>query len=272
VQNVNSGATFDSFYDISGNLDAMWSTIPGYNGWKAQWAYLGNQRLALYASGTVFYPMMDHLGSERIVTDSSGNVAQCTDYYPFGEEMTCPSNDTVGDIFYFTGQQHDFESHLDYFMARHYSSAQGRFMQPDPSGLFFADPTDPQQLNLYGYVRNNPLSMIDPSGLQDDVPQPCDTSGCIVTVTDPDSCYGSCLWLYEFDLGGEGGGLANTGGIFGNPCQFAPGTPRLRRRQPLRVRAHEPMCDNRLWRPSHRRPKHPAELAPIAANVTNSEE
>ncbi|MGB6199106.1 MAG: hypothetical protein WBF35_06100 [Candidatus Acidiferrales bacterium] len=38
-------------------------------------------------------------------------------------------------------------------------------MSPDPSGLSSADPTDPQQLNLYTYVRNNPLILTDPNGL-----------------------------------------------------------------------------------------------------------
>jgi hypothetical protein len=40
----------------------------------------------------------------------------------------------------------------------------GRFMSPDPSGLLYADPTNPQSLNLYSYVLNNPLHNIDPSG------------------------------------------------------------------------------------------------------------
>ena len=45
------------------------------------------------------------------------------------------------------------------------SEVMGRFMTPDPSGLAFADPTNPQSLNLYSYVLNNPLTNIDPTGL-----------------------------------------------------------------------------------------------------------
>lgn len=41
----------------------------------------------------------------------------------------------------------------------------GRFLSPDPSQLDYADPTNPQSLNLYAYVRNNPLINIDPNGL-----------------------------------------------------------------------------------------------------------
>lgn len=65
----------------------------------------------------------------------------------------------------FTGKERDAESGLDYFGARHYASTMGRFMSPDPSGLMFADPTNPQSLNLYSYALNNPLKFTDPNGL-----------------------------------------------------------------------------------------------------------
>jgi RHS repeat-associated protein len=63
-----------------------------------------------------------------------------------------------------TGKERDTESGNDYFGARYYASSRGRFMSPDPSGLSYADPTNPQSLNLYSYVLNNPLHNIDPSG------------------------------------------------------------------------------------------------------------
>lgn len=55
------------------------------------------------------------------------------------------------------------ENGLDYFGARYFSGAQGRFTSPDAP---FADqhPADPQSWNLYSYSRNNPLRYIDPSG------------------------------------------------------------------------------------------------------------
>src|SRR5580658_841058 len=55
------------------------------------------------------------------------------------------------------GKERDTESGLDYFDARYYGSSMGRFLSPDPSQLYFADPTNPQSLNLYSYGRNNPL-------------------------------------------------------------------------------------------------------------------
>ena len=67
-----------------------------------------------------------------------------------------------------TGKERDTESGNDYFEARYYSSAMGRFMSPDWSAkeepVPYAVLSDPQSLNLYAYVRNNPLSKADPDG------------------------------------------------------------------------------------------------------------
>jgi RHS repeat-associated protein len=79
------------------------------------------------------------------------------------------------------GKERDAETGLDYFLARYYSGAQGRFLSPDefkggivdpftgkqisqPGPLPYADIWDPQTLNKYGYVRNNPLRYVDPDG------------------------------------------------------------------------------------------------------------
>jgi RHS repeat-associated protein len=54
---------------------------------------------------------------------------------------------------------------LDDFLFRHYSPGQGRWISPDPAALAVVDPTNPQTWNRYAYVANNPLSYVDPSGL-----------------------------------------------------------------------------------------------------------
>ena len=56
------------------------------------------------------------------------------------------------------------ETGLDYFGARYFSGAQGRFTSPDPVKVTPDRLRDPQQFNLYAYARNNPLRYIDPSG------------------------------------------------------------------------------------------------------------
>src|SRR5580692_1401526 len=62
---------------------------------------------------------------------------------------------------HFTGKERDTESGNDYFEARYYSSSMGRFMSPDWSAkeepVPYAQMNDPQSLNLYAYMMNNPL-------------------------------------------------------------------------------------------------------------------
>jgi len=68
----------------------------------------------------------------------------------------------------FTGKERDVESGLDNFGARYDSSSLGRFMTPDwaerPTAVPYAVLGDPQSLNLYAYVRNDPVSRADDDG------------------------------------------------------------------------------------------------------------
>lgn len=66
----------------------------------------------------------------------------------------------------YTAKKRDTESGLDYFGARYYASSMGRFMSPDPSGIAYSNPTNPQSFNLYSYALNNPLRFVDPTGLK----------------------------------------------------------------------------------------------------------
>jgi len=72
----------------------------------------------------------------------------------------------------YTGKERDTESGNDYFGARYMSSSMGRFMSPDftgaddgpPEAVPYSDLSDPQSLNLYAYVQNNPLNRFDSDG------------------------------------------------------------------------------------------------------------
>jgi RHS repeat-associated protein len=57
--------------------------------------------------------------------------------------------------FHSTGKERDTESGNDYFGARYYTPTMGRWTSPDPSGLVYADPRNPQGFNMYSYVVNN---------------------------------------------------------------------------------------------------------------------
>ncbi len=138
---------------------------------------------AEYDSGTAAagpcatcYLSYDHLGSVRLVTDANAKVIAKHDYLPFGEEIPASTagrdatwgtfNDNVSERF--TAKERDQESGLDYFGARYYGSALGRFTSPDWTAkqepVPYADLYDPQTLNLYAYGRNNPLKNSDLDG------------------------------------------------------------------------------------------------------------
>lgn len=135
----------------------------------------------------------DALGSVRMVTDQNGAVVSRRDYYPFGEEILAAvhGRSTVGGYSddpalkqRFTGKERDAESQLDYYGARYYSSAQGRFTTADTFNPIFefaarggndedaeeAESSfrlyinEPQNWNRYAYGFGNPLRFTDPDG------------------------------------------------------------------------------------------------------------
>jgi RHS repeat-associated protein len=116
----------------------------------------------------------DQLGTPRLIFDKTGALDKTKrhDYLPFGEELAIGTGGRTAAQSYtgdsvrqkFTSKERDNETGLDYFLARYYASLQGRFTSIDPVSLSPERLGDPQQINLYGYVRNNPLYFIDPTG------------------------------------------------------------------------------------------------------------
>jgi len=106
----------------------------------------------------VTYYHTDAIGSVRMITDAAGQVVQRHDYLPFGEEWGNQPQDKR----MFAGKEQDQETGFDYVGARYYASGNGRFTTPDDSS--YMDPFDPQSMNRYAYVYNNPLWYIDPTG------------------------------------------------------------------------------------------------------------
>jgi len=115
-------------------------------------------------TGAPVYRVTDHLGTTVGNLTASGSFINPLDYRPFGGVFS----GNINDPYLFTGKERDAESGLDYFGARYYASNMGRWMSPDWSpgavAVPYAKLSDPQSLNLYAYVGNNPFSGVDPDG------------------------------------------------------------------------------------------------------------
>jgi RHS repeat-associated protein len=132
----------------------------------ADYVFFGGKRVAMVNASTLYY-VGDALGTSRVMTNSSGAICYDADFYPFGGERTA-TTPTCMQNYKFTGKERDGESGLDNFGARFTSSATGRFVSPDwsaaPSPVPYAEFQNPQTLNLYAYVKNNPVTFGDPNG------------------------------------------------------------------------------------------------------------
>ena len=151
--NVNTGEVLAET-DLSGAL-------------QREYIYFAGQAMARRDTnpGSPYYRFTDHLGSLRVLTDSTGVIKQELDYDPFGAEIAVVSNPSTDDAYRFISRERDSESGLDYAMFRYDSSRLGRFMTPDPvAGAVL----NPQSHNRYAYTGNDPINRNDSLGLTHD--------------------------------------------------------------------------------------------------------
>jgi RHS repeat-associated protein len=104
-----------------------------------------------------FYYHADGLGSIAELTNQFGAVAQRYTYSSFGK-LESHSEPSVAQPYTFTSRELDAESGLHYFRNRYYNSTTGRFVGEDPKGFGAG-------VNFYGYVDGNPVTRVDPYGL-----------------------------------------------------------------------------------------------------------
>jgi len=126
----------------------------------------------------VNYIHTDHLTGSNILTDSSNNIYETLDYFPFGTARIDTHMAALDDQRKFADSEYDSTTSLNYMKARYYDANLGRFTSEDPAFLAVGDTSlqaitklelteylkNPQQLNSYSYVANNPLKYVDPNG------------------------------------------------------------------------------------------------------------
>ncbi len=157
--------------------------------------YVNGQPLAALSGATTTYRLSDHL-SARVFTDASGNVIGQRGLFPFGEVWY--ETGTV-DKWKFTSYERDTETGNDYAMARFYVNRLGRFSATDPAAC--ARDRDPQHLNRYPYVANDPIDRTDPRGLFEELAQ-----GIVFLGLDEFDLIGMGIYASSSGSGGGGGG------------------------------------------------------------------
>lgn len=132
--------------------------------------YMGTRRLAirerlengLVSADDLSYLIGDHLGSASVTVHENGLVTADLRYNAWGEQRCCTAGATnTPTQRRFTGQIEDEGAGLYFYNARYYDASLGRFTQAD---TIVPEPSDPQTLNRFSYVKNSPLRYVDPTG------------------------------------------------------------------------------------------------------------
>lgn len=166
----SNGALYWS--SIEGNLLEQTNSTGGS---PADYIYFNGRRVARREVLSAYYLAHDLLGSLRAISTGSGTILRTLDYYPWGGAFL--NSGTTDDPHRFAQLYFDSESGLYHTMNRKYSDSLGRWLSPD------ADPgsiSNPQSLNLYTYVIDNPTNLTDPRGLAPSGPT---CSGCAPAIS-----------------------------------------------------------------------------------------
>lgn len=168
----------------SGEELTQFSLAAGVATWQRTNVYVAGKLLATYDTTGLHFHVTDPLGTRRLqvggnlggayLVPSIGQPETLFQSLPYGDglatltDQDAPASADDATPLHFTGKERDSETENDYFGARYYASTMARFMSPDWSAT--AEPVpyammgNPQSLNLFAYVGNNPLVRADADG------------------------------------------------------------------------------------------------------------
>jgi RHS repeat-associated protein len=134
----------------------------------SRYVWAGSERIAVVPDSTsaqncnpACYYHTDHLGSSNVITSPTGTPIETMTYYPYGEVKSDSPGTPVNVPYKYTGNERDSSTGLYYYEARYYDPKLGRFISAD---TIIPSPRDPQDLNRYSYVKNNPYKYTDSTG------------------------------------------------------------------------------------------------------------
>jgi RHS repeat-associated protein len=190
-----SGA--ENLFDLQGNIVSV--VTPGTTTLLYNRYTVGGRLLAANSNNTTNFYHQDWLGGIRALSSLSGSLVSSCSNLPFGD-----GTNSCG-LWYFAGLMSDSWDNLNTSATRSESPTSGRWLTPDPAGAAVMDVSNPQTWNRYAYVANNPLSFVDPSGLELKGPG---QGGCDSNLMDCGSSGGSP----STPGGGNSGGVNIVGG------------------------------------------------------------
>ena len=112
-----------------------------------------------------FFYHLDHLGSSSFITNLDGDVVQHIEYVPFGEVFIEERNNVWNTPYLFNAKEFDEETGMYYYGARYYDPRLSLWMSTDPLHENYPN------ISSYLYCHNNPVILIDPSGMADEESQ-----------------------------------------------------------------------------------------------------
>ncbi len=153
---VEEGPTLQILYGPTGKLGVQ-------SGQTNTRTYLALPKGAgiIYDGSSVVYQHPDLMGNGILGTDNTKAKIFDRFFAPFGEEY----NNSGATVANFTGNTQDLDANLYDYTYREQSPVQGRWLNPDPSGMANVSFGDPQTLNRYAYVRGSAMGLTDVNGL-----------------------------------------------------------------------------------------------------------